>query len=60
MLKVADCVAPLLTSTLLGAKVIPVAVGVSVMAAPAAATSKLNVTTELAVHPPLWRCQQTV
>jgi hypothetical protein len=23
-------------------------------------TSKLNVTTELAIHPPLWRCQQTV
>jgi hypothetical protein len=23
-------------------------------------TSKLNVTTELAIHPPLWRCQQIV
>ena len=57
--KVAGCVAPLLTSTLLGANVIPVAVGgVSVMAAPAAATSKLNVTLELVT--PLWRRQQIV
>ena len=51
MVKVADCVALLLTSTVLGAKVIPVAVGVSVMAAPSAATSKLNVTLELATPP---------
>jgi hypothetical protein len=48
MVKPAELVVPLPTSTVLGAKVIPVAVGVSVMAAPAAATSKLNGTLELA------------
>ena len=51
IVKPAELVVPLPTSTVLGAKVIPVAVGVSVMAAPAAATSKLKVTLELATPP---------
>ena len=51
MVKPAELVAPSLTSTVLGSKVIPVAVGVSVIAAPAAAASRLKVTLELATPP---------
>ena len=51
IVKVAESVAVLDTSTVTGEKVIPVAVGVRVIAAPAAARSKIRVMDPLATPP---------